>query len=373
MSKRAGAFFSRSIPFLTYLLVQVLLWMLCYLVLSSLFYLVIESATDRFELRYSDNLLVALIFGFAYGIAAGLVGWFFEMRFFYNKALWLIIFGKVLISLLVFIILIKTVQLLLYPFLPPALRYASIFTNPRGSRDGFYLLLACNFVIELLLTFLSVVRKKYGPGILFPLLMGKYRSPKEESRIFLFMDLKSSTAMAETLGHIRYSAFIRDSIMDINSLLNHYGAQIYQYVGDEIVITWRLSQGLRNAACIEFFFACAKKLNERADYYHAVYGRIPEFKAGLHMGNVTAVEVGDIKRDIAYHGDTINTAARIQEICNDYQANFLTSVYVLDRINGALPYEVKRIGAIRLKGKTSLVEIASIEKTNPINPKVNPR
>jgi len=27
-------------------------------------------------------------------------------------------------------------------------------------------------------------------------------------------------------------------------------------------------------------------------------------------------EVGEIKTEIAYHGDTINTAARIQEQCN---------------------------------------------------------
>ena len=50
------------------------------------------------------------------------------------------------------------------------------------------------------------------------------------------------------------------------------------------------------------------------------------------MGMVTAVEVGDIKRDIAYHGDTLNTAARIQSICNSYEKKFLSSANVLKNI-----------------------------------------
>ncbi len=43
------------------------------------------------------------------------------------------------------------------------------------------------------------------------------------------------------------------------------------------------------------------------------------------MGKVTAVEIGDIKRDIAYHVDTLNTAARIQSVCNEYNKDFLVS------------------------------------------------
>ena len=110
-------------------------------------------------------------------------------------------------------------------------------------------MLIYNIAIELLITFINQVNKKYGPGVLLPILLGKYRSPKEEERVFLFMDLKSSTLIAETLGHLKYSAFIRDSFMDINSILSKYNAQVYQYVGDEIVITWPIAGRRRNVPC----------------------------------------------------------------------------------------------------------------------------
>jgi adenylate cyclase len=226
----------------------------------------------------------------------------------------------------------------------------------------FYLLLLYNIFIGLLINFINQINKKYGRRVLVPLLLGKYRNPKEEERIFLFMDLKSSTSLAEVLGHLKYSAFIRDSFIDINAVLAKYDAQIYQYVGDEIVITWTIGDGMRNASCIQFFFACEARFNEKADYYITKYRQIPQFKAGLHMGKVTVVEVGDIKRDIAYHGDTLNTAARIQSVCNSYHKKFLTSAFVLKLTAVENSFKTESIGMVLLKGKKDPVEIVSVEQ-----------
>jgi class 3 adenylate cyclase len=49
-----------------------------------------------------------------------------------------------------------------------------------------------------------------------------------------------------------------------------------------------------------------------------------------HYGH-PAVEVGDIRRDIAYHGDTLNTASRIQGLCNEFGAEFPSSMDFLNR------------------------------------------
>ena len=355
--------FAYRFPFLRYLLLQIIFWLVSYLFLGFISHLLLMVAdTGQIKGSLTENLILSTLFGFFYGVAAGFVGWFFERRFFYNKALWVVFLGKIVISLIVFVILINIVRFVLHPYVSKLLFNTAVFITEKKSWDAFfYLMLIYNIAIELLITFINQVNKKYGPGVLLLLLMGKYRSPKEEERIFLFMDLKSSTLLAETLGHLKYSAFIRDSFMDINTMLSKYNAQIYQYVGDEIVITWPITIGLRNAACIEFFFACQAKFIERADYYNGRYGEIPQFKAGLHMGKVTAVEVGDIKRDIAYHGDTLNTAARIQSICNEYDKNFLSSAYVLNNVHVNNLFKIESIGAVILKGKTEAVEIASIE------------
>ena len=138
-------------------------------------------------------------------------------------------------------------------------------------------------------------------------------------------------------------------------------AQIYQYVGDEIVTTWTVEKGKLPLYCIQFFFACEAKFKSRSAYYLKQYGQSPQFKAGLHMGKVMAVEVGEIKRDIAYHGDTLNTTARIQSICNENNKYFLMSGFVLENSDVEKYYNTESLGMMVLKGKKQAIEIISIE------------
>jgi adenylate cyclase len=215
--------------------------------------------------------------------------------------------------------------------------------------------------MTLLISFINQVNRKYGPGVLVPLLLGKYRNPRDEERIFMFMDLKSSTGTAEQLGHLKYSAFIRDCFMDINQLLLPFNAQVYQYVGDEIIVMWGVSDGLKEFSCIRFFFACEKQFQDRSAYYTMNYGYLPRFKAGIHMGKVTAVEIGEVKRDIAYHGDTLNTTARIQSVCNEHNKTFLASEYLLEKIGLHHGLKTESLGMIQLRGKTTSVGIASVD------------
>ncbi|MEP7165671.1 MAG: adenylate/guanylate cyclase domain-containing protein [Ferruginibacter sp.] len=352
------------LPVLNYLILQISLWVIAYLFLSVLTDLVLLTAGPMLHatINFRAGLFIALFFGFFNGLAAGYASWIFEKRF-YNKALWLIILGKAIISFIVFVLLISIVRSVIFPYLQE--RYFDAATPPvlQQSWDAFfYLLLLYNIFIGLLISFINQVNKKYGPGVLFPLLLGKYRKPKEEERIILFMDLKSSTTIAETMENLRYSAFIRDSFMDINAVLSTFNAQIYQYIGDEIVISWTIEEGLKGLSCIKFFFACQEKFKARSGHYIDQYGQVPEFKAGLHMGKIVVVEIGYIKRDIAYHGDTMNTAARIQSVCNDYNKNFLASVHVLANTGIAKYYKTESIGLVELKGKNNPIEITSISR-----------
>jgi adenylate cyclase len=80
------------------------------------------------------------------------------------------------------------------------------------------------------------------------LLNGRYQQPEAENRIFLFVDLKDSTHLAETLGNDRYSRLVRDFFRDVSPAIAAARGEVYQYVGDEVVVTWPAATGL--TACI---------------------------------------------------------------------------------------------------------------------------
>jgi len=209
--------------------------------------------------------------------------------------------------------------------------------------------------------FILLVNDKFGQGILINFLLGKYHTPKEEERIFMFLDLKSSTSYAEKLGHFKYSQFIQDCFFDITEIITKYEAQIYQYVGDEVVLSWRIYEGLKKGNCIKTFLAYDHLLKSKKTYYQKKYGIIPQFKSGLHLGKVTVAEVGEIKKELAFHGDAINTAARIQGKCNDFKKSLLVSESVKSHLEGKGLFNFDPLGKVFLKGKMHQVDLFGLK------------
>jgi adenylate cyclase len=57
----------------------------------------------------------------------------------------------------------------------------------------------------------------------------------------------------------------------------------------------------------------------------------------------------------------MNTAARIQSVCNQYNKTFLTSLYIVENSEIKKHYQTEIIGLVELKGKSKPVEIVSID------------
>ncbi len=208
--------------------------------------------------------------------------------------------------------------------------------------------------------FILQINEKFGQGVLFDMLRGRYHSPKEEDRIFMVLDLKSSTSHAEDLGHIKYSRLIQDCFFDLTDVVVEFGASIYQYVGDEVVLTWRLSKNKTLEKCIGVFFAYCGALEARKDHYEANFGFVPEFKAGLHAGRVTVAEVGEIKKELAYHGDPLNTVSRIQGKCNELGQRLLLSEQFARLADHPVGYSFVRLDEIKLRGKRQPITVYGV-------------
>ncbi len=224
------------------------------------------------------------------------------------------------------------------------------------------------FLVASILTFFKHVREMIGARVLWELIQGKYFHPKQETRIFLFLDLKSSTQHAEKLGHIRYSQLIRDCFNDLTDSAQMHRAEIYQYAGDEAVLTWRIGSGLKNANCIMFYFDFLKSIESRKTYYLNEYGLLPEFKAGANVGSVTVAEIGILKREIAYHGDAINTASRIQGCCNEFKKAFLISDSLKKLVDRHEQIHFEPLGPVPLKGKQDQVQIFAAHLDSRLEP-----
>ena len=215
-------------------------------------------------------------------------------------------------------------------------------------------------IVVLWTILLLQINDKYGPGVLLDFIKGKYFSPKREERIFMFLDLRDSTSIAERLGEMKYFNFLNDVFRFTTPAILRTKGEIYQYVGDEIVISWKMSQGLNQDNCVRCFYEVQRDLKKVEPHFQSEYNESPLFKAGLHYGYVMAGEIGVVKRDIVFSGDVLNTTARIQSKCNDFSVNILVSGTLVGRLSKSITHEAKKMGEILLRGKESEVTLYTI-------------
>lgn len=205
-------------------------------------------------------------------------------------------------------------------------------------------------------SFFKGFMKKIGGGNARRFFLGLMNKPQEEERIFMFLDLKNSTTIAEKIGHEKFSHLIQDVFNDM-AVVDNYKAEIYNYLGDGAIISWTVKDGLKSGNCLNAFFAFLNVLNSRSRYYNRRYNLEPKFKAGAHVGKVMVLQIGQIRRDISYNGDTMNTAARIESQCNELKQQLLISGDLHSLLITNKNFRFKSVGDIQLKGKRKRVEI----------------
>ncbi|MCG8476671.1 MAG: adenylate/guanylate cyclase domain-containing protein [Cytophagales bacterium] len=197
-----------------------------------------------------------------------------------------------------------------------------------------------------------------GSKMIHTIISGHYRVPREESRVFMFLDLNNSTSYAEKLGHVNYSRLLQYCFQDINDAVVAFNAEIYQYVGDEIVLSWDSREAFKDNRCVELFHEVERIFNKNKTFYQQEFGVVPSFKAGLHMGLVTSVEVGVLKREIAYHGDVLNTASRLQQLSKELGERILMSEQVVNNLHSQ---SARYLGEYQLKGKKTPSQVFTLQ------------
>jgi len=304
-------------------------------------------------------LMILLFLTFWLATLSSLIDLFILPKLLYKRSLATVLFIGLLVQLLA-ISLTSIVGMNLVQILLGQISQSEIEAAPSASQTLPMIVIVISSI--LLARIFVEIDRKLGPGNLWKMLTGKFYRPREEERIFMFIDLKDSTPIAEKIGHIEFSKLLKDCFHDF-TIVDDYRAEIYQYVGDEVVISWPLAQGFKNNNFLKAFFAFDNLLSKRAEYYEKQYGVKPFFKSGANMGLVVVTEVGEIKREITYHGDTLNTAARIQGMCNELDSQMLIPEDLYQRVKDTKEFSFEDVGSTKLKGKEKTVRLYKVKVT----------
>lgn len=311
-----------------------------------------------------DNFWATSGAGFAIGLFTGISELYLFPAYLKNKTLLKQVLGKGLIYL-GSVMFISVITGFVYNR-TKGLSDVEAFTEVSRllSTSGFFYILSITFMLSFILNSFLVVQNKIGVGNFLPIVSGKYYYPREEKRIFLFLDLKSSSVMAEQLGHKKYSQMLQACYKGLSELVIKYRGTIYQFVGDEAVITWNKTSHKDYRNSVDLFFAFTQSLKDNAEYFQKEFGLVPVFKGAINSGNVMTAEVGGyLKSEIAHHGDVLNTAARMLELAKSFPNKLIVSRAVKENFwLDDCKYRISSEGKIKLRGKNNTKDIYLISE-----------
>ena len=196
------------------------------------------------------------------------------------------------------------------------------------------------------------------------LLAGRYHRPHAERRFFLFVDVVGSTALAERLGPLQVHRFLARVFTALAEPIAAWRGEIYQYVGDEVVVTWEESEGRSEAGPLRCFFQIRAALALLGDAFRTHFNAQPELRAAVHFGEVIAGEVGEDRRAIVFHGDVMNVAARLEQATRDTGARFIASEEALRVLGPVQGLRCRDLGCLPLRGRREPIRAFAVDETS---------
>ncbi|MHC2298392.1 adenylate/guanylate cyclase domain-containing protein [Rhizobium mongolense] len=232
-----------------------------------------------------------------------------------------------------------------------------------------YALGVCAVVI-----FVLRVRELLGRDVFLSMFSGRYRTPVQEERIFLFIDLVDSTPFAEKHGDLRAQQLLNSLFAAFAEPVRRNKGAIDDYVGDSAIITWPLARGLKDGRCVRCIFDILNDIEADAESWLKQYGQVPRLRAALHGGFVITAEIGVDHHKITYFGDTVNTTSRLESLCKTLNRPVLISSELAQRLTLPERISAQDLGVHALKGRgqgLGVMTLAQALPTSAASPKLH--
>ena len=315
--------------------------------------------------NFDSALIITPIISFIMGLFLGVIEVCFLKNLFVKRTFWQKILFKTAVYIFSILLLlftnasfINSMRLDLSIFHPDVFDSTLLFIT----NFAFWSIVLYTGVITMVSLFIFEVSDFLGDRVFYNFFTGKYHRPRQEKRVFMFLDMKSSTTIAEKLGHAKYFDLLNKYYSDSTEAIIKTSGEVYQYAGDEIIVSWKLKKGKDNLNCIQCFFMIKDTFKTLADSYIKSFGQVPEFKAGFHYGEITTGEIGVLKKEIFFTGDVLNTTARIQASCNEYGTDNLISEELISQLDLSESYNLTVIGECELRGRQEKINLFSINR-----------
>lgn len=314
------------------------------------------------EFNLQKNAVAAMGGLFIGSLLFGFLELFYFQKKIVREKFWVAILKKVSVYAVLLFILLGGISLAFNSWLsgrsladPVSWRKTHAFINSIAFWHPVFPILG----LALFSSFLLQLSERFGTNEMWKMFTGKYFNPKVEKRIFMFLDLNHSTAIAEKLGNEKFYRFLNDFYHDIAGVITEHKGEVVEYVGDLVIISWSFPVGSAETRCLHCYRDFEKIIHRKRETYFTRYRIVPQFKAAVHCGEVMIGEMGKIKKSIKFSGDVLNTTARVEKVCGSIGAKLVITDNLMNLLSDP-PYVLEKVSNVSLKGKEAPIDVYKV-------------
>lgn len=230
-----------------------------------------------------------------------------------------------------------------------------------GPNINFLQVFSYSVASVILLLLLDQSRSLIGNRVFFALITGRYSRPLEEQRLFLQIDLANSTGLAARLGDREAMRIVGRFLYALGEPVRRHDGTIDKYVGDQAIISWRLTNRRPQAQAL----ACALSIRRALTRLDREMGVGLGFRIAIHAGTVIVAQVGDERREITYFGDTINSLARLDGVAKEMGRDIILTADGLRCCRPVAGVAPVGLGPVTLRGRETPTEILGVPDGAP--------
>ncbi|UEM20348.1 HAMP domain-containing protein [Skermanella mucosa] len=189
---------------------------------------------------------------------------------------------------------------------------------------------------------------------------------EERQVTVMFTDIRGFSTLAEDLGAAETAALLNSHFTLLATCIEAEGGTVDKFIGDAIMAFWGAPEVQHDHAARALRAARAMALALRADNAKRLAVGLPavRIRVGLHSGPVVVGNIGSASRiNYTIVGDSVNTAARIEELGaamqGDAEIIVLVGATTAEESGGCVP--LCPLGAQSLRGRSGRVEVFRLD------------
>ncbi len=179
----------------------------------------------------------------------------------------------------------------------------------------------------------------------------------ERKMAVLFSDIRSFTALSETMSPAQNFAFLNSYLSRVGPVVRKHRGFIDKYIGDAVMALFPEKPGDALDAAIDM----QRELREFN--HHRLKKNYEPLKIGigLHAGPLYLGTIGEAERmDSTVISDTVNVASRIEHLTKSVGASVLVSGTMFVQVDNREKFRSRMLGRIPLRGKKERLEIFEV-------------